>query len=113
MPKINARAKGHTFERENMHLFRELGYDKCVTSRSESKNLDDLGIDLVYTGIFDVQCKRVEKLNVSKTMSEMPERDGQVPIVMHKQNRYPALVTIKRDDFMVLLKKMREAGILD
>lgn len=112
MSKINARQKGHAFERENMHLFREVGYEKCVTSRSESKNLDDMGIDLVYTGEFDVQCKRVEKLNVSKVMDGMPKRDGKIPLVFHKQNRYPALVTMKREDFFMLVKRMKELGIL-
>lgn len=113
MAKINSRNKGHAFERENMHMFREVGFDKCVTSRSESKNLDDMGIDLVHTGEFDVQCKRVERLNVSKVMDEMPNREGKVPVVIHKQNRYPALVTMKREDFFMFVQRMREMGILE
>jgi hypothetical protein len=38
---INPRVKGHAFELKIRDFFRELGWTKSVSSRSESKNKDD------------------------------------------------------------------------
>ena len=64
---INPRVKGHAFELKIRDWFRELGWIKSVSSRSESKNKDDQGIDLCYTDPFNIQGKDVEKLGVNMT----------------------------------------------
>jgi Holliday junction resolvase len=43
---INSRAKGHAYELQIVNRLKELGYD-AVTSRSESKRMDDLGVDII------------------------------------------------------------------
>lgn len=112
MAKINARQKGHTFEREVAKRWRELGWERCVTSRSESKNLDDKGIDLCYTDPFIIQCKAVESLNIHKAYSAMPDMEGMYKVLFSKKNRQGTLVTMSMDDFLELVDKLRVAGVI-
>lgn len=43
----NNRRRGNTYETKIAKELRELGYDQVVTSRSESKSMDDKKIDLI------------------------------------------------------------------
>lgn len=45
----SARRKGHEFERKIAQELRDLGYTGVVTSRSESKSMDDKKVDLIDT----------------------------------------------------------------
>ena len=53
---INSRDKGHQFERDICQLLRLCGYE-AVTSRSESKAMDDLGVDIISDFPFHIQAK--------------------------------------------------------
>lgn len=59
------RNRGHNYERMWAKRFRELGYDKCKTSRQASRLLDSCKIDLVFIP-YNVQCKSVLK-NINYT----------------------------------------------
>ena len=60
---LNARNKGHAYERKIVNELKEyLLFVNALSSRSESKNLDDKGVDIAYTDPFYIQCKAVEKL---------------------------------------------------
>lgn len=100
----SARNKGNNYEREKAKEWRELGYDKCVTSRSESKNTDDLGVDLMFTGDFNVQCKAQEKLNGNyfDILKSMP--DEGINIIMHKRSHKGEVVVLNKEDFYKLIK---------
>lgn len=50
------RTKGHNLERTVASLLREIGFEFARTSRSESKTLDDCGVDICNVP-FLVQCK--------------------------------------------------------
>lgn len=113
MSKINGRNKGHAFERVVAEIWREAGWEKCVTSRSESKNLDDMGIDLCYTEPFIVQCKAVEALNVHKALGQMPEIEGTYKALFSKKNRQGTVVVLDIADFFELLGMLRAAGVLN
>lgn len=105
MPKINARAKGHAYERLVAEKFRAEGFSRCVTSRSESKRLDDLGVDLCFTHPWTVQCKAVEKLGpVHDLLRRMPE--GGVPVVFHKRNRRGTVVSMREADFWRIVRAL-------
>ena len=94
---INSRAKGHQFEIRIAQELREMGYD-CVTSRSESRRLDDAGVDLVDDTPFYFQLKRTERLvDLNGTLASMPKE--KTPVVLHKKSRKPALVTMSWEDF--------------
>lgn len=111
MPKINTRAKGHTLERKLVKIFKDLGYEKCSTSRYESKKLDDEKVDLCNTAPFYVQAKAVEKLGCLHTILDtMPKRKKFMNIVWHKKNRKGEIVAMRAEDFISLVKLLIETG---
>lgn len=108
----SARVKGHTFEREMAELFRSLGWEKCVTSRAESKNKDDQGIDLCYTDPFNIQLKAIENMgSAHKVLSEMPN-DSNYNVVFHKKNRQGVVVSMSLDDFKELIQMLKSNHVL-
>jgi len=112
MSKINARVKGHSYELQIRDLFKSLGWDKCVSSRSESKNKDDQGIDLCYTDPFNVQCKAVENLgSLHKVLSEMPQ-DTNYNLVFHKKNRQGTIVAMSIEDFKEIIEMLTKNKII-
>jgi len=101
---LNARNKGHAYERKIVNELKEyLLFVNALSSRSESKNLDDKGVDIAYTDPFYIQCKAVEKLgNIHKVLSKMPNED-KYNVVFHKRNNQGETVTMWKDDFYELI----------
>ena len=98
---VNARNKGKGYELKIAEEFREiLGYEDCVTSRSESKRLDDAGVDLCNTGFFQVQCKAWEKApSYHDVLASMPQEEKKINVVFHKRNRKGEVVVMSKKDF--------------
>lgn len=112
MPKINARKKGHAFELQIRDVFKELGWDKAVSSRSESKNKDDQGIDLCFTDPFSVQCKAVENLgSLHKILAAMPN-DSNYNVVFHKRSRQGVIVAMTMDDFKEIIQMLKSNKVI-
>lgn len=102
MAKINARKKGHQYELQIRDFFKDLGYAECVSSRSESKNMDDKGVDLCNTGPWYVQCKAVENLgSIHKVLANMPN-ENKLNVVFHKRNRQGTIVAMDISTFKTL-----------
>lgn len=113
MQRINVRAKGHRYEYEIIKLFKELGYTECVSSRSESKRLDDAKVDLCYTHPWYVQCKAVEKLsNLHTILDSMPKKKGLHNLVFHKRSRQGSIVAMKTEAFVHIVKLLIEHGAI-
>lgn len=109
MAKINARKKGHTYELQIRDFFIDLGFKECVSSRLESKRMDDMKVDLCYTGPFHVQCKAIENLGSShKVLAEMPK--DKMPVVFHKKNRQGTVVSMSMETFKALAKAYSTCG---
>lgn len=123
--KINARTKGHSFEREIAKMFRdELGYKFAKTSRFASRILDNCKVDIA--GIpYLVQTKsgyaknRPKPEEIFQEMEDLlvenfPSNDPvhQYPkILVHKINdrkKYHKFVTIPFNDFKHLLLNQKE-----
>lgn len=102
MKKINARKKGNTFELQIVNFLKVYGYH-AVSARSESKNLDDKGVDIVDNTRFYFQCKAVEKMKKSyhDILKDMPKE--KIPVVVHKRNNKGVVVAMKLEDFADLL----------
>lgn len=100
---INSRKKGTSYERELAQKFRDNGFPECLTSRHESKRLDDAGVDLCFTGDWLVQAKAVEKLSpsVHEVLKRMPEG---MRVVFWKKNRLGTTVCMPEELFWSLLK---------
>lgn len=98
-----SRDKGARFERQVAAMFREYGYDASRSAQHEGKT--GQSHDIKGTPFLSVECKHQEKMHLydwyeqSVTDAEA-EGKGNVPVVIHKQNNKPILVTIGFDDFM-------------
>ena len=117
MPNAN-RDAGHRYERDTAEAMRQCGFTDCVTSRAESKSLDDAGIDLVHTGPLSVQCKRTknqprfaELLKRMEDACKTHRLAGNVPVVYHKTARAPSTVTMLASDFEELAAMLVKEGI--
>lgn len=97
---MNSRQKGKRGELELSHELNELGFEtrRSVQYCGADGDADVIGIPGVH-----IECKRVESLNIHKAM-EQAVRDapeGDAPMVFHRKNREPWLVTMKLSDWAV------------
>ena len=88
---------GSTAERFYRDQFKNLGYDKCVTSRLGSKLHDNAGVDLIFIP-YNVQVKvGIQKgLNPRKELENMVEKMEQVFPEHSPEFKYPKLVIHKK-----------------
>lgn len=95
----NSRAKGARGERELSKVLREYGYD---TRRGQQYSGANGDADVVGLPNIHIECKRVEKLNLDKAMNQSinDARTDEVPVVMHRKDRHPWLVTMRLDEWM-------------
>jgi len=97
-----ARKKGHFFETWFCAKLRKLGFD-AITSRSESKRLDDAGVDVVDNTPFYFQLKAVERLapGYHDIIKGMPTEKTRV--IIHKRNNKGTVAVMMLEDFEKLL----------
>ena len=106
---VNSKRKGAAGERELAKKLNEYGFS---TRRSVQYNgkADDGKADLVNLPGIHIECKRVERLNVSEAMAQaVNDSKGEMPTVFHRKNRDGWLVTMRLEDWMELYKKYKEA----
>jgi len=108
------RTAGNNYERSIVNELKELGYD-VVTARSESRNADNAGIDILGDFPYYIQCKVKKdypKLN-ELINNDRPERFQDKPIVVfHKKvkkakTRFVTegeFVSMRKEDFYKLIK---------
>ena len=100
---MNSREKGKRGELELARILRENGFiaRRGVQYHGGADSPDVIGIDG-----FHIEVKRVEKLNLTEAY-EQSFRDageGEKPIVVHRRNREPWMVTMTLENFLKLLK---------
>ena len=100
---VNSRAKGARAERELANKLKEYGYE-CRRGQQYSGangDADVVGLDGIH-----IECKAVERLNIHDAMKQSKDdaREGEIPVVMHKKNHKPWLVTMELNDFMAVYK---------
>jgi Holliday junction resolvase len=98
--KMNSRQKGAAGERELAKKLREYGYD-CRRGQQycgANGDADVVGIPNVH-----IEVKRVENLQLDKAMDQAVRdaKEGESPMVFHRKNHKPWLVTMKLEDFIV------------
>lgn len=101
---MNSREKGRRGEVELSKTLNEYGYNTERMSQFCGK-----------TGVPDVQglkgvhieCKRVERLIIEKAMnqSRSDARENEIPVVMHRKNRQPWLVTMELETWLEMYKE--------
>lgn len=101
---INSRRKGAAGERELARELREYGYTGARRGVQYKGSPDSPDIVGALDGIH-IECKRVEKLNVSEAMKQSERDAGElVPIVAHRKNGEKWLVTMKLVDWIELYR---------
>lgn len=96
----SSQRKGRDGERELRDVLQGYGYQvECGDPVSFGSVPDLVGLPGIH-----IECKRVEKLNVPEAMRQAVRdserfRDG-MPVLFHRRNRQPWLVTMRLDDWM-------------
>lgn len=103
------RDKGKRGEREWARVCREHGYDCRRTSQYCGQTGD--ASDVIGLPGLHQEVKRVEKLNITCAMTQAARdaKPGEIPIVAHRRNNCPWLVTMRAGDFFEIYKDW-EAG---
>lgn len=106
---MNSRDKGCRGEVELANLLRTYGYD---THRGQQYSGLQGDPDVVGLPGVHIECKRVERLNLEMAMdqSRRDARKNEIPVVMHRKNRRPWVVTMDLADFMEMYKRARGEG---
>lgn len=104
---VNSRQKGKRGELELSKLFREHGFD---ARRGQQYSGLEGDADVVGLPGIHVECKRVEALNLYAAMEQAvrDHREGEAPVVFHRKNGKPWLVTMNFEDWMCLYKLARK-----
>lgn len=79
MAKPKNTIKGHNAERHFTNLFKQLGFDYCITARYGSRVHDDAGVDLINLP-FNVQVKAGYErgLNIKNEIDYVKEQVGKL-----------------------------------
>jgi hypothetical protein len=106
-----SKRKGNSYELQIIKELTSLGYDGLKSSRSESKLLDNMKIDIADTeNVLDfyVQCKRtLNTPNVEGIMNDCPLKDKPMAVFWHKEgaSNYKEFVIIPKEYFYKLISK--------
>lgn len=103
---MNSRQKGAAGERELANKLREYGFE-CRRGQQYCGTNGDA--DVVGLPGIHIECKRVERLNMSEAMKQAVEDAGAVktPAVFHRKNREGWLVTMKLEDWIKMYAESR------
>ena len=96
---MNSREKGKVGERELAKKLQEYGYETRRGQQFCGANGD---ADVVGLPGIHIECKRNERLNIFDAMEQAisDANADEIPVVMHRKNRKPWLVTMTLDDFI-------------
>lgn len=98
---MNSKVKGSRGERELCAFLTGEGYP---AHRNDQRFIGGHGNpDISAEGLepYHIEVKRCEHLNLGAAMEQaVHDADGKIPVVMHRRNRQPWLVTLKLTDFL-------------
>lgn len=100
---MNSRQKGKRGELELAEVLREHGFNshRGQQYKGGEESPDVTGIDGVH-----IECKRNEHLDIYGAVCQAVRDCGKdTPVVMHRKNRQPWLVTMRLEDFINLYKE--------
>lgn len=108
---MNSRQKGAAGERELSRILRERGYN---TSRGQQYSGANGDADVVGLPGIHIECKRVERLNISDAMVQSigDARPGEMPTVFHRKNCDPWKTTMLTSDWLKLYGNQKEKWVM-
>lgn len=97
---VNSKQKGKRAELALSHKLNELGFNTRRTAQYNGKEQGSLA-DLVGIPNVHIECKHNERLNIHDAMAQADRdcADGDTPMVFHKKNNKPWLVTMHLEDW--------------
>ena len=104
------RDKGHRLERKLAQEFRDLGYERCTTTRQSSRLLDSCKVDLNIPD-FNIQAKNVKaNMNYQDIFNDIaheledkyPERLDYITAIIHRKQGNDLVVLSKRDFYKLV-----------
>ena len=96
-----SRTKGHSFERQIVAEFRSRGWTQAC--RQIETNPDAiLGIDLLHTQPFSIQCKRLASYAPISNIFQIPTLPAQIPLLITKPDASPSIPSIPSITMVVL-----------
>ena len=100
---MNSKRKGKAGELELSKELKKYGYE---ARRGQQYNGLE-GEDVIGLPNIHIECKRVEKLNISNAMEQAKaDAKDKLPAVFHRKNREKWLVTMELDDWMKIYQIM-------
>ena len=101
---MNSKQKGARGERELAKVLRAHGFE---TRRGQQYCGANGDADVIGLPNIHIECKRVERLNLYDAMaqSKSDAKQDEIPVVMHRKDKYDWLVTMSLDDFMKMYKE--------
>lgn len=108
---MNGKRKGSTGERELMHLLEAHGIPAHRNLQQFVGGVDNPDIAAEVGGIpLHVEVKRQERLRLSAAVSQaVHDANGHaLPVVVHRSNRQPWLVTARLEDVLRLWDDMKQ-----
>lgn len=102
---VNSKQKGARGERELANKLKEFGF----STRRGQQYCGIEGSDVVGLPNIHIECKRVESLNVLKAyeQSVRDSTESEIPVVIHRKDRCPWLVTLSLEDFVNMYKEAK------
>ena len=102
------RDKGARFERTVAGLFKDWGYNAFRTAQYEGKSGNCADVEGV-PGLH-IECKAVERMHLYDWIEQAirdnkASKNPQIPVVIHKANNKPVLVSMTFDDFIQIYKE--------
>lgn len=107
---MNAKKKGSAGERELLHLLEAHG---IPAHRNDQRFIGGVDRPDVYAEVcglpLHVECKRTERLRLSEAMAQAVHdaNNHALPIVAHRSNRQPWLLTVRLADLLKILDDMK------
>lgn len=105
---INSRNKGVRAELEAAHFLTELGIPayRSQQYKGSGDSADVRFQEAALNGVTHIEVKRDERLNVYEALCQAKRdaSDSQTPIVMHRKNHEPWMVTIDAVDFWEMFR---------
>ena len=108
MGKINSRQKGAAYERVIVNRYKNRGYTQC---RRADDTADNLKVDVIGTGILNIQAKRTEQkpqyeaillemLGMKSKEKVSFYEQAAVNVIFHKRSRQPELAVMLVEEVM-------------
>ena len=110
MSGASNRKKGHDFERDICSELRDLGFE-AVTSRSQDRRLDDMGVDIVTNLPYNIQCKATRSSPAYQTLLKGMPKDKD-NLIFHAKPYREDLVVMQKSTFYELIDKVYGLGSL-